>query len=186
MTARLGLDLGAGELRLLQADGRRLTHHAEVLLPEGAMVDFGVTTQDDCDPRPMVTCDFPPGTLFPPGMTLVTCTARDASGNRTQCSFEVEVACPRQVPGDCNQDGKLNISDPICLLRYFFGGLGALPCGDGTSADAANLGLLDWNGDHGLDISDVVSALSWLFLDGKPHVLGQECRQLAGCLQACR
>jgi len=39
VTARLGIDLGAGELRLLQADGRRLTHHAEVLLPEGAMVD---------------------------------------------------------------------------------------------------------------------------------------------------
>jgi hypothetical protein len=39
MTARLGLDLGTRELRLLQADRRRLTHHAEVLLPEGAMVD---------------------------------------------------------------------------------------------------------------------------------------------------
>jgi hypothetical protein len=43
VTARLGLDLGAGELRLLQADGRRLTHHAEVLLPEGAMMD-GIPT----------------------------------------------------------------------------------------------------------------------------------------------
>jgi hypothetical protein len=39
VTARIGLDLGARELRLLQADGRRLTHHAEVLLPDGAMVD---------------------------------------------------------------------------------------------------------------------------------------------------
>ena len=43
MTARLGLDLGARELRLLQADGRRLTHHAEVLLPDGAMTD-GIPT----------------------------------------------------------------------------------------------------------------------------------------------
>ena len=43
MSARIGLDLGARELRLLQADGRRLTHHAEVLLPEGAMVD-GIPT----------------------------------------------------------------------------------------------------------------------------------------------
>jgi Type IV pilus assembly protein PilM len=39
MTARIGLDLGGRELRLLQAEGKRLTHHAEVLLPEGAMVD---------------------------------------------------------------------------------------------------------------------------------------------------
>jgi hypothetical protein len=43
VTARLGLDLGGKELRLLQANGKRLTHHAEVLLPEGAMVD-GIPT----------------------------------------------------------------------------------------------------------------------------------------------
>jgi hypothetical protein len=43
VTARLGLDLGTHELRLLQADGKRLTHHAEVLLPEGAVVD-GIPT----------------------------------------------------------------------------------------------------------------------------------------------
>jgi hypothetical protein len=43
VTARLGLDLGAKELRLVQGDGKRLTHHAEVLLPEGAMVD-GIPT----------------------------------------------------------------------------------------------------------------------------------------------
>jgi len=43
VTARLGVDLGARELRLLQADGGRLTHHAEVLLPEGALVD-GIPT----------------------------------------------------------------------------------------------------------------------------------------------
>jgi hypothetical protein len=39
VTVRLGLDLGARELKLLEANGRRLTRHAEVLLPEGAMVD---------------------------------------------------------------------------------------------------------------------------------------------------
>ena len=39
MTVRLGLDLGARELKLLEASGRRLTRHAEVLLPEGALVD---------------------------------------------------------------------------------------------------------------------------------------------------
>jgi len=39
VSARLGVDIGFRELKLLQADGRRLTHHAEVLLPEGALVD---------------------------------------------------------------------------------------------------------------------------------------------------
>jgi hypothetical protein len=39
VTARLALDLGARELKLLEANGRRLTRHADVLLPDGAMVD---------------------------------------------------------------------------------------------------------------------------------------------------
>ena len=43
MTARLGLDLGVRELKLVEANGRRLLHHAEILLPDGAMVD-GVPT----------------------------------------------------------------------------------------------------------------------------------------------
>jgi hypothetical protein len=43
MTARLGIDLGVRELKVVQADGRRLTGHAEILLPEGAVQD-GVPT----------------------------------------------------------------------------------------------------------------------------------------------
>jgi hypothetical protein len=39
VTARLALDLGSRELKLLEADGHRLTRRAEVVLPEGAMVD---------------------------------------------------------------------------------------------------------------------------------------------------
>jgi len=43
VTRLCAIDLGARELKLLQADGRQLTHHAEVLLPDGALVD-GVPT----------------------------------------------------------------------------------------------------------------------------------------------
>lgn len=39
MTPRLGLDLGTRELRFIEAEGDRLTRHAEVLLPDGALVD---------------------------------------------------------------------------------------------------------------------------------------------------
>lgn len=39
MTARLGLDLGARELKLVEATGDRLVKHAEILLPDGAIVD---------------------------------------------------------------------------------------------------------------------------------------------------
>src|SRR5436190_19140481 len=39
MTRVCAIDLGARELKLLEADGRLLTYHAEVLLPEGALAD---------------------------------------------------------------------------------------------------------------------------------------------------
>ncbi len=39
MTARLTLDLGARELKILEANGRKLTRHSEILLPDGALTD---------------------------------------------------------------------------------------------------------------------------------------------------
>ncbi len=39
MTAHLSLDLGARELKILEANGRKLTRHAEILLPDGALMD---------------------------------------------------------------------------------------------------------------------------------------------------
>jgi hypothetical protein len=38
------IDLGIRELKLLESDGRRVTRHAEVIMPDGALVD-GVPTQ---------------------------------------------------------------------------------------------------------------------------------------------
>lgn len=43
MSARLGIDIGVRELKIVQADGRRLTGHAEIILPDGAIQD-GVPT----------------------------------------------------------------------------------------------------------------------------------------------
>jgi hypothetical protein len=43
VTRRLGLDLGKRELKVLEGDGRRLSRHAETLLPDGALHD-GVPT----------------------------------------------------------------------------------------------------------------------------------------------
>lgn len=39
MKPMLGLDIGSRELRMIEASGRQLTRHAEVLLPEGALVE---------------------------------------------------------------------------------------------------------------------------------------------------
>jgi len=76
-----------------------------------------------------------------------------------------------QKPGDENQDGKLDLSDPVSILNHLFLGTNpSLPCGDGTTADPANVALLDANGDRKIDLSDAVSVLSFLFLGGAAPV----------------
>jgi X-Pro dipeptidyl-peptidase len=56
----------------------------------GADVSFPLpTATDDADPSPVVTCDHAPGSHFPVGSTLVTCTATDASGNTATTTFTV-------------------------------------------------------------------------------------------------
>ncbi len=52
-----------------------------------------VTATDNCDPNPMVKCTALSTALFPCGTTTITCTAVDASGNTTNCSFNVIVIC---------------------------------------------------------------------------------------------
>ncbi len=91
-----------------------------------------------------------------------------------------------QLPGDCNQDGARDISDPVCLLGFLFTGIPpSLPCGDGE-INAANLTLLDHNGDTGLDISDPVAQLVFLFAEGGlPPASGLDCISIAGCPASC-
>ena len=156
--------------------------------PGGTAVDFSVLSSDDCDPAPEVSCSKASGTLFPEGITTVECLAQDASGNTSTCSFEVRVsACGgRQVPGDCNQDGKVDLSDGVCLLGFLFvGDRERLPCGDGTTDHAANKLLMDWNHSEGIDLSDAVALLGWLFQGADPHFLGEECQPMIGCPDAC-
>jgi hypothetical protein len=97
-----------------------------------------------------------------------------------------------QLPGDCNQDAMLNVSDPICLLNYLFGGdmgVAELACGEpgGTEPDPADIVLMDANGDGRANISDAVSSLLYQFGSCgagppcPPHVLGTECVRIAGC-----
>ena len=57
----------------------------------GEVVTFVVTATDDQDPSPVVVCVPPSGSLFPPGTTLVDCTATDASGNESTAQFPVFV-----------------------------------------------------------------------------------------------
>jgi hypothetical protein len=106
-------------------------------------------------------------------------------------NVSVGSACPdavsgRQVPGDCNQDGSLNISDASCLLGHLFLGSPArLPCGSGAVSDASNVTLLNHNGDGAVNLSDAVALLSYLFLGGAPPALGVQCVSIRDCPNRC-
>jgi hypothetical protein len=101
------------------------------------------------------------------------------------CTVPLLPPSANQIPGDCNQDGALDISDGVCLLGFLFtGATPRLPCGNGTSLDPANLSLMNANGDvSGVDLSDAIYLLSFLFLGGPPHVLGppSACIGIGGC-----
>ncbi len=58
----------------------------------GVVVNYPApTVMDDMDRSPTVECSPPSGSLFPVGVTMVTCTAEDDCGNRTNCVFTVTV-----------------------------------------------------------------------------------------------
>ena len=103
-------------------------------------VDFDVTATDDCSGPVDVTCTPASGSNFPIGETEVTCTAGDACGLSSQCTFPVTVLCESWhwpldegsglVAGDISShgaDGTL-IDDPEWAAGQSGG---ALSCGDG-------------------------------------------------------
>jgi hypothetical protein len=47
---------------------------------------------DNCDPAPFVMAVPPSGSFFPVGTTLVTVSATDVCGNRSNCTFDVTVS----------------------------------------------------------------------------------------------
>lgn len=60
---------------------------------DGATVDYDTpVATDDTDQNPTVSCDPAPGSVLPPGVITVTCTATDDAGNTTTERFDVTVA----------------------------------------------------------------------------------------------
>lgn len=64
---------------------------------DSAVVSYAVSATDNIDPEPDRSCDPPSGSTFPLGVTAVTCTATDKSGNRATASFTVTVLAPLDV-----------------------------------------------------------------------------------------
>jgi hypothetical protein len=87
----------------------------------------------------------------------------------------------RQLPGDCNQDGAFDLSDPVCLNGYLFNSSPpVLPCGPLTTSPG-NLEQYEGNGGGGIDISDVVYQLMFLFRGSPPHAQGMDCILSVDC-----
>lgn len=60
--------------------------------PAGATVSFAApTTNDSVDLNPVVSCDSNSGIVYPVGVTTVTCTSTDDSGNVATGSFTITV-----------------------------------------------------------------------------------------------
>jgi hypothetical protein len=76
----------------------------------GAVVTYATPTPSDNCSGATVSCAPVSGTTFSVGTTTVTCTARDAAGNQTTCSFRVTVAdtqaptiaCPASITTTAN------------------------------------------------------------------------------------
>ena len=72
----------------------------------GAVVEFTITSTDNCTPAPSIVSIPASGETFPIGTTTVFVTATDESGNTATCSFDVTVtANPELCNGlddDCN------------------------------------------------------------------------------------
>jgi hypothetical protein len=86
-----------------------------------------------------------------------------------------------QLPTDCNQDGDVDLSDPICVLMQLFLGAPTPPPCEGTLSAPGNVKLLDANGDTRLDLSDPIYVLQYLFVGGDPPALGIQCQSIPGC-----
>ena len=91
----------------------------------------------------------------------------------------------RQRPGDSNQDGVIDISDGVSMVRRLFvDGAAPLPC-EGSLQAGGNLALLDVNEDSSFNLTDAIYLLGYMFQGGPAPGLGDECVRLKGCANNC-
>ena len=93
----------------------------------GAYVSYPLpTATDNCDTNPTITCTPPSGSFFslpPPPANMsnyvVTCVARDASGNTNVCTFNITVAdtLPPEWSDTNNPIIYFDLSHPIVLTN---------------------------------------------------------------------
>lgn len=98
----------------------------------GWVIAYEVTATDNCPGEVVITSTHPSGGFFPNGVTEVTCTATDASGNTADCTFRVsiEATCYDRL-GDVNCDGSMDALDLALLIDALFAGGTIPPCASG-------------------------------------------------------
>lgn len=79
--------------------------------PDGAIVTYIASANDDVDGSVAVTCAPLSGALFPVGTTQVNCEAADSSNNTSYGHFDVLV-----TPTDGDEDGVLDDSDNCAVV----------------------------------------------------------------------
>lgn len=99
---------------------------SETTMGTSAVVNFTATVMDNC-PSATVSCDPASGSSFPLGITTVTCTAMDASGNQASCSFTVTVAQDCAIT--CPADITVNNAPGQCAATVTFSPMTAGSCG---------------------------------------------------------
>jgi HYR domain-containing protein/IPT/TIG domain-containing protein/WD40 repeat protein len=92
---------------------------AECTSPSGASVSFSVTASDTCDAAPSVFCAPSSGSDFAFGVTSVSCTASDAAGNVSTCSFDVTVVDTTPPSVTCPSDATLECEGPAGAVASF-------------------------------------------------------------------
>ncbi len=71
----------------------------------GAFVDFAVSSTDNCDQSPVVSCDPPANSFYPEGTTQVTCATEDSCGNIDECTFSISVSSCQAVEPEVKTQG---------------------------------------------------------------------------------
>ena len=99
-----------------------ITCPANMTAPDANPITFAATASDNC-PGATYSCNPPSGSSFAPGVTPVTCTATDSSGNTASCTFTVTrtSACTFSFNGFLDPIGGADATGGMCAnsIRTF-------------------------------------------------------------------
>ena len=104
-----------------------------------------------------------PTSALSPGTNVIAVEIHQTNATSSDISFDLElvgtqtpsVVAPEFIRADANDDGSLDVADPVRILLALF---------DGQTTDCAD--ALDANDDGSMNIADAVYALNYLFISG--------------------